>query len=80
MNGDENGENLKKKIIEILKIHPEGLTIIDLAKIIGVHRQTVSKYILVLESSDVVYRRKLGSATLNYLKSQFEKKESRKNE
>ena len=63
----DNGEEIKKKLIEVLKEHPEGLTIIDIAKILGFHRQTVSKYILVLEASGVIRKRIVGPAKLHYL-------------
>lgn len=65
-------DDLKKKIIETVKKHPEGLTIQDLAKLLKVHRQTVTKYVLFLEGANVIYRRRIGSATLHYLKSQYE--------
>jgi predicted transcriptional regulator len=68
---NDNGENLKKKIIEILKYHPEGLTIQDLSKILKVHRQTVTKYVLVLEATGMIYRRRIGAVTLHYLKEKF---------
>ena len=68
-----SGDSLKKKIIETIKNHPEGLTIQDLAKICGAHRQTVTKYILFLEGAKIVYRRRIGSATLHYLRTQYEK-------
>ena len=66
-------DDLKKRIPAILKQHPEGLTIQDLARILKVHRQTVTKYLLFLEGAGIVHRRRLGSATLHYLKAQFDK-------
>jgi len=59
---------IKDDIIKILKDHPEGLTAIEISKILKIHRHTVTKYILVLEALDIVYRRKVGPATLHYLK------------
>lgn len=67
-----NGDSLKEKIQEILKKHPEGLTIQDLAKITGAHRQTVTKYVLWLEGAGIVYRRRIGAVTLQYLKKYFQ--------
>lgn len=69
---DISSEKVKKKIIEAVKTHPEGLTIQDLSKIIGVHRQTITKYILFLEGAGTIYRRRIGSATLHYSKAQYE--------
>ena len=68
---NDNGERLKKEAISILERHPEGLTIQDLSEMLGVHRQTVTKYILWLEGAKIVHRRRVGSATLHYLKKHF---------
>ena len=69
----DTSDDLKKRIIKIVTKHPEGLTIQDLAKILGIHRQTVTKYILFLEGAETIYRRRIGSATLHYLKAQYDK-------
>jgi len=68
---NDNGESIKKSIIRILKKHPEGLTIKTLSEIIGSHRQTITKYILVLEAIGIIYRRRVGSATLHYLRENY---------
>ncbi len=65
--------DVKNKIVKILSQHPEGLTIQYLADDIGVSRQTVRAYILELKGSGIVLRRRVGSATLHYLKSLMEK-------
>jgi len=64
-----NGKDVKREIIRILETHPEGLTLQALSDKIGVSRQTVIKYIFELKGSGVVYRRRVGSATLHYLRS-----------
>ena len=63
---------LKKRIVEILKEHSEGLTIQDLAEMTGAHRQTVTKYVLWLDGAGIVYRRRIGAVTLQYLKKYFQ--------
>ena len=63
----KNGEKLKKIIVQVLEKHPEGLTIVELSRILSSHRQTITKYVLVLEAQNVIYRRSVGSATLHYL-------------
>jgi DNA-binding IclR family transcriptional regulator len=73
-NGSGNGEELKSKILLVLRQHPEGMTVIDIAEITGAHRQTVAKYILVLEALGVIFRRRLGSATLHYLREALDEK------
>ena len=68
-----NEKNVRENIIKILEKHPEGLTVKALSSKIGVSRQTVVKYIFELKGSGIVYRRRVGSATLHYLKSVIEK-------
>lgn len=65
--------NVREEIIRILGGHPEGLTTQALSNMIGVSRHTVIKYIFELKGSGLVYRRRVGSATLHYLKSLLEK-------
>lgn len=65
---DTSGNRIKDKILEILETHPEGLTIESLSRIAGAHRQTVTKYLFWLNGAGIVYRRRVGSATLHYLK------------
>ena len=65
--------NVREEIIKILETHPEGLTVQALSDLIGVSRHTVIKYIFELKGSGTIYRRRVGSATLHYLKSLLEK-------
>jgi len=65
---NDNGERLKRMTLFILKRHPEGLTIRTLSEMIGVHRQTITKYIFELKGAGIIHRRKIGPATLHYLK------------
>jgi DNA-binding transcriptional ArsR family regulator len=62
-----NGEQIKKKIISILSLHPEGLTLQNLSDMTGVHRQTVIKYAFELKGAGIVHRREVGPVTLYYL-------------
>jgi len=60
--------NFRKKIIENLKKHSEGLTILNIAKNTGINRITVSKYVFGMVSEGLVYQRRVGPAKLCYLK------------
>jgi len=62
--------NIKENIINILKEHPEGLSIIDVSKYMGISRQTVSKYILGLVAERIIKIHKIGPTKLCYLKKQ----------
>lgn len=64
-----NGKNIKDEIIRILESHPEGVTLQSLSDRIGVSRHTVVKYVFELKGSGIIHRRRVGSATLHYLKS-----------
>jgi len=71
---NDNSEKLKRKIVQILREHPEGLTIQDLSEIMKMHRQTVTKYVLWLVGEGVIHRRRIGAVTLHYLKEKFVQK------
>jgi len=63
----DNGEEIKKEIVNLLSKHSQGLTLEDLSQLIHVHRQTVTKYVLELKGAKIIYRRWVGSASLHYL-------------
>lgn len=64
-----------KAIIEALKLNPEGLTLLSLAQVTGLHRHTCRKYIDELVGTDVVFQRDVGAAKLCYLNKKIENKE-----
>jgi DNA-binding IclR family transcriptional regulator len=59
---------VRSRIIDILKNHPEGLTLMDIAGIIGMNRVTVSKYVYGLVSEGIIQLRTIGPAKLCCLK------------
>jgi len=61
--------NFRERIIDKLKQHPEGLTILNIASDTGINRITVSKYIFGLTSEGLILQRKVGTAKLCYLKA-----------
>ena len=60
--------NYREVIIKLLKEHPEGLTTVDISRMLGSHRHTITKYIYQLVGEDLIHQRKVGSAKLCYLK------------
>ena len=62
-------ENNRKKVVQVLKEHPEGLTITQIAEKSGMTRQTSSKYVFALTFEGSVECREIGPAKLCYLKS-----------
>jgi hypothetical protein len=61
---------VKKKILETLKEHPEGLSFLDIAKYTTISRVTIAKYVMVLEVEGMVSQRKVGTAKLCCLKGE----------
>ena len=61
-------------ILEALKINPEGLTLLSLAQVTGLHRHTCTKYVMELVGAGVVYQRDVGAAKLCYLSKKIEGK------
>ncbi|MEM5871255.1 MAG: hypothetical protein QW051_00105, partial [Candidatus Aenigmatarchaeota archaeon] len=59
----------RQQIIEVLKKHPEGLTITAISKLTKLHRHTVTKYIYELRGADLIIERMIGPAKLCYLKN-----------
>ena len=54
----------KAKILTKLEDSTSGLTIIEIANKTGIHRNTVSKYLLSLESDGLVKKKEIGAARL----------------
>ena len=61
--------NFIDRVLQEIKKHPEGLTILDIAEKTGINRVTVSKYVLVLSAEGKIVQRKVGTAKLCYSKS-----------
>ena len=62
------------KILLILREHPEGLTISQIANEVGMHRHSVVKYIYELTGEKKIIQRKIDPATLCYIyKKNYEK-------
>ena len=57
----------RDKIIVLLKKHPEGLTIMEIAELLDVSRITIAKYVYGLTVEEMVRQRQVGPAKLNYL-------------
>jgi predicted transcriptional regulator len=62
---EKNG--VRDRILNILKNHPEGLTIKDIAGEIGMTRHSVTKYIYQLLGEKSIRLRDVGTAKLCYL-------------
>lgn len=56
--------NYENKILECIRNHPGGITITDIAKFTGFSRNTISKYVSVLEIKQEVFPKRIGVYTL----------------
>ena len=57
--------------MNLLKKHPEGLTIQKISVLLGASRITATKYIHELMGEGKIYQRKIGVAKLCYVKERF---------
>ena len=64
MNIVYNIEDIKGKLLGILKKNEEGLTITDMTKLLNFNYSTVSKYLAILEAEKRVESRRIGMAKL----------------
>lgn len=69
---DKNG--IKERILAILRKHPEGLTILDISKEIGMTRHAITKYIYMLLGEKKISQREVGTAKLCYLCGKYGEK------
>ncbi|MFH0929506.1 MAG: winged helix-turn-helix transcriptional regulator [Candidatus Aenigmatarchaeota archaeon] len=62
---DKNG--VKGRIIATLRVNPDGMTILDISKKVGMSRHAVTKYIYQLLGEKKISQRQIGSAKVCYL-------------
>ncbi len=72
-----NGAPPREQIIELLKKHPEGLTITTISELTRLHRHTVTKYVYELRGADIIHEREIGPAKLCYMKDGLTKKQEK---
>jgi predicted transcriptional regulator len=61
----------KEIILDILKEHPDGLTIQEVSKLAKMSRITATKYVHELIGEGKIVERKIGIARLLFLKEKF---------
>ena len=71
---DDTSESVENRIIELLKEHPEGITITELSNLLRLHRQTATKYLFGLKGANMIRTREVGPAKLLYLNGEGEHK------
>ena len=69
----EKTNGVRDRILNILRNHPEGLTIKDIAGEIGMTRHAVTKYIYQLLGEKSIRQRDVGTAKLCYLCGKYAK-------
>lgn len=58
---------VREKIIKLLSKHPEGLTFAQISRQVGMHRNTVTKYIYELSGAGILKIRDLKTLKLCYI-------------
>jgi Mn-dependent DtxR family transcriptional regulator len=62
--------NKKELVIELLKKNTDGLTVIEIANILKISRNTVAVALAELKGAEVIRVRPIGKAKLNYWKGE----------
>ena len=65
---------VKERIKKVLGKHPEGLHILGIARLVGAHRHTVTKYIHELMGAGAIYQRDFGTIKICYLSKNPQRK------
>ncbi len=61
----------KDLIIKILKEHPEGLMLSEIAELTGLNRLTVTKYVHELMGSRSIFQKRVAAARVCYLREHY---------
>lgn len=72
-------KDAKGLIIKVLREHPEGLMLIEIAKITGMNRFTITKYVHELVGNGSVFQKEAAAAKMCYLKEDIIKKLKERN-
>ena len=68
-------KNAKEQIVKILRKHPEGLMLIEIAKLTRMNRLTATKYVHELIGSGSIIQRRIAAAKVCYLKDNLKREE-----
>jgi len=63
----------KELVIDLLKKHSEGLTVIEISRLLKISRNTAAVYLAELKGEGKLRIRPVGVAKLHYLKKRGEK-------
>lgn len=66
--GKEGMKSKKELVIELLKKHTEGLTVIEISRMLKISRNTIAVYLAELKGEGKIWIRVIGMAKLNYWK------------
>jgi len=63
--------NTKDLIIKVLREHPEGLMLSEIAELTGMNRLTITKYVHELMGSKSIFQKKVAAARVCYLREYY---------
>jgi predicted transcriptional regulator len=64
-------KNPKEEIKKVLRNHPEGLMLSEIAEITGMNRFTVTKYVHELMGNKSIFQKKVAAARVCYLREYY---------
>ena len=67
------GESKKEAVIALLKKNTDGLTGVDISRILRFSRNTVAVVLAELRGAELIRVREIGKAKLNYWGNEYEK-------
>jgi transcriptional regulator len=65
-------KDFKNKVIEVLRLNPQGLTIQEISDLLNTTRITISIALAELKGENKLFIREIGSAKLHLLKQEVE--------
>jgi predicted transcriptional regulator len=69
----DESQKIKEAIKEVLLKHPEGVHLLGLAKLVGAHRHTVTKYVHELIGAGIICQKEIGTVKICQLSPKFVK-------
>lgn len=66
INSKDQKIDYENEVLECIRNHPGGITVSDIAKFTGFSRNTVSKYVTVLEVKKTIFQKKIGVYNLYF--------------
>lgn len=64
----DNEEKMEKRVLDFMMNLDDGATIVEVSRMLGIHRVTASRYLAILKAKGLVNCRRIGKAKLFFKK------------